>query len=173
MWPLEMIETLASIIPNPDFHERHAIFIATKPTNVWQALKEMNLDDSKLIRILFLLRGLRFRKNINVEFPLWSTGWNRLFSGGFEPIRIEENQIILMRLNNKILRNRQEQINIAWNFILTPIENGTILSTETRVSFRYWRHRNFFHPYWLIIRIPSGAIRREILRLIRNTCKNN
>ena len=159
----------SSIIPNPDFQEIHSILIKANLEDTWSSLKKINIYDSKLIRLLFTLRGLSLSKEIKLKYPTWSIGWNRLFSSGFTPISTIDNKSILMRLNNKMLGNKSEIIQIIWDFILVPHPWGTILSTETRVSFTYKRHRNFFLPYWLIVRLPSGAIRREILRLVRKS----
>lgn len=49
----------------------------------------------------------------------------------------------------------------------TPDPIGTLLTTETRVFCpdRYSLLR--FAPYWMLIRIPSGLIRRRTLRAIK------
>jgi len=46
----------------------------------------------------------------------------------------------------------------------TPL--GTLLSTETRVLATDPRTRQVFAAYWLFIRAGSGAIRREVLRIV-------
>jgi hypothetical protein len=46
----------------------------------------------------------------------------------------------------------------------TPL--GTLLSTETRVLATDPRTRRAFAAYWLFIRAGSGAIRREVLRIV-------
>ncbi|OLS23042.1 MAG: hypothetical protein HeimC2_27820 [Candidatus Heimdallarchaeota archaeon LC_2] len=42
----------------------------------------------------------------------------------------------------------------------------------SRVLFEHKRHRNFFLPYWLIVKLPNGAILREMLRLVRKSLLN-
>ena len=52
-------------------------------------------------------------------------------------------------------------------FRAAPDSLGTLLTTETRV-FCPDRHSLLrFAPYWMLIRIPSGLIRRRALRAIK------
>jgi len=46
------------------------------------------------------------------------------------------------------------------------MRRGTFLSTETRVVATDARTRRAFAAYWLVIRPGSGAIRRELLRVV-------
>ncbi|MCE7736296.1 MAG: hypothetical protein GPJ54_15555 [Candidatus Heimdallarchaeota archaeon] len=166
-----MAVTAASTISNPDFQEKHSLWIDASLEDTWLRLRGMDIYDSKLIRFLFFLRGLRLDNKIDRTHRNWSDGWNRLFNSGFAPISIVQNKSIVMRLNEKIIpnKNKKNQINIVWDFVLTPHNQGTVVTTETRVLFRSRRYRNFFLPYWLIVRLPSGAIRREMLRLVKKS----
>jgi hypothetical protein len=49
----------------------------------------------------------------------------------------------------------------------TPDPIGTLLTTETRVFCPDPYSLVRFAPYWVLIRIPSGLIRRRTLRAIR------
>jgi hypothetical protein len=51
-------------------------------------------------------------------------------------------------------------------FRLEPTRQGTFLSTETRVVATDARTRRAFAAYWFLIRPGSGAIRRELLRVV-------
>ena len=55
---------------------------------------------------------------------------------------------------------------------VTPDPVGTLLTTETRVFCpdRYSLLR--FAPYWMLIRMPSGLIRRRALRAIKAAAEN-
>jgi hypothetical protein len=53
------------------------------------------------------------------------------------------------------------------NFLLVEEEDGTRLSTETRVLGTDRLAKLQFQPYWLLIRIGSGLIRHDILRAVR------
>ena len=49
---------------------------------------------------------------------------------------------------------------------MNPRARGTFLSTETRVVATDARTRRAFAAYWFLIRPGSGAIRRELLRVV-------
>jgi hypothetical protein len=56
---------------------------------------------------------------------------------------------------------------LVTGFRVIPDPVGTLLTTETRV-FCPDRHSLLrFAPYWMLIRIPSGLIRRRTLRAIK------
>lgn len=52
-------------------------------------------------------------------------------------------------------------------FRATPDPLGTLLTTETRVFCPDTYSLLRFAPYWMLIRIPSGLIRRRTLRAIK------
>jgi hypothetical protein len=51
-------------------------------------------------------------------------------------------------------------------FRLESIPVGTLLSTETRILATDPRTGRSFAAYWFLIRASSGAIRREVLRVV-------
>ena len=57
-------------------------------------------------------------------------------------------------------------IKVGMEFRLQSIPLGTLLRTETRVLATDPRTRRAFAAYWLFIRAGSGAIRREVLRVV-------
>jgi hypothetical protein len=57
-------------------------------------------------------------------------------------------------------------IKVAVQFRLDAIPGGTLLSTETRVLATDPRTARAFGIYWFVIRASSGAIRRELLRVV-------
>jgi hypothetical protein len=57
-------------------------------------------------------------------------------------------------------------IKAGMEFRLEPTRVGTLLSTETRVLATDPRSRRAFARYWFLIRPSSGAIRREVLRVV-------
>ena len=66
-----------------------------------------------------------------------------------------------------------ENVDIGWDFQIVPISNHSCnLTTETRVFFRSKRFKQLFLPYWIIIRLFSGVIRLDMLRLIRKNAIN-
>ena len=52
-----------------------------------------------------------------------------------------------------------------------PDDSGSRLVTETRVESTDARARRLFALYWLVIRLGSGLIRRDLLRAVRRRCR--
>lgn len=59
----------------------------------------------------------------------------------------------------------------AWNFVVRERAGGVELATETRVQCADAATRHRFLPYWLVVRGPSGLIRRLMLRAIRRAAE--
>jgi len=57
-------------------------------------------------------------------------------------------------------------------FRLESIPVGTLLSTETRMLATDPRTRWAFAAYWFLIRSSSGAIRREVLRVVADRAES-
>jgi hypothetical protein len=55
---------------------------------------------------------------------------------------------------------------VATDFRLEPERGGTRISTETRVLATDVRARRAFTAYWIVIRVGSGLIRRDLLRAV-------
>jgi hypothetical protein len=55
-------------------------------------------------------------------------------------------------------------VKAAFDFVLEADGDGTLVSTETRVSATDARTRRRFGLYWMLIRAGSGLIRRDLLR---------
>jgi hypothetical protein len=56
------------------------------------------------------------------------------------------------------------KVGMEFRFDATPA--GTLLSTETRIRATDPKTRRAFAAYWFVIRGSSGAIRREVLRVV-------
>lgn len=70
--------------------------------------------------------------------------------------------------HRKIIWQIDQHVDIGWDFQIVPIsKHACNLTTETRVFFRSKRFKQLFFPYWIIIRLFSGVIRLELLRIIR------
>jgi hypothetical protein len=57
-------------------------------------------------------------------------------------------------------------VRVGMEFRLQSTPLGTLLSTETRVLATDPRTRRAFTAYWLFLRAGSGAIRRDVLRVV-------
>ena len=61
---------------------------------------------------------------------------------------------------------------LVTGFRVAPDPAGTLLTTETRVFCPDRHSRLRFAPYWMLIRLPSGLIRRRALRAIKASVEN-
>jgi hypothetical protein len=62
---------------------------------------------------------------------------------------------------------------LAWSFWFTDLGEGSCrLDTETRVLCNDAKTKRWFRLYWLVIRLPSGAIRRDMLRIIKRRAEH-
>jgi hypothetical protein len=57
-------------------------------------------------------------------------------------------------------------VKVAMDVRLVQERDGTRLSTETRIQATDRRARRAFTAYWLLVRLGSGLVRRELLRAI-------
>lgn len=60
----------------------------------------------------------------------------------------------------------------VWDFGLEQNESGVLLTTETRVRCLSIKSRLAFRFYWTFIGPFSSLIRKEMLRVIRNTAQS-
>jgi len=61
---------------------------------------------------------------------------------------------------------------LVTGFRVSPDALGTLLTTETRIFCPDRYSLLMFTPYWILIRIPSGLIRRRTLRAIKAAAEN-
>ena len=166
------------LMPLYHFVERHCLNIPAEPLCIWNAMQRVRVNGSNLVRLAVWLRMLgvsRSRKNQSV---------NAIFDLGGMPsfLRLhasEPRELCLgmvgqfWRLSGGLTKIDSDAFSkfddgmsakLVWGFFLKPIDQGTRLSTETRVycPSRYARLR--FLPYWLVIRPVSGLIRGQILQ---------
>lgn len=158
-------------LPRFDFNEIHKIQINTRSDRVYPETLQMNLNTSWVTKILFRLRGLP-SSDISLK--------NMISQGPFKILEEKENReiVIGMVMDQRMVpdfnynwdldqnRSRSKQIKIAWNFLLEE-NQGTRLTTETRITCSDRSTRICFMLYWIVIRPFSGLIRHEMLKTIK------
>ena len=161
-------------LPKWDVSEYHQISIDLPPQQAYQAVKALDLGRSRLIRVLFTLRGLPHEDPMTLE---------ALTSIGFVVLEEVPPAEIVLGLVGQFWRMRRGVhrveateflsfadpgfVKAAWNFRVQRVANGSIVSTETRVVATDAQARRSFRRYWFFVRPFSGLIRREALRLIK------
>jgi hypothetical protein len=159
-------------LKNIDFDEIHHITINKPPESVYPCIWELDFCQSKIIRLLFTLRGLPrqmccLKGCIDIGFILLAEEKNRELVLGllidpprFRPARVTPEAFARF--------DKKHHIKVVWNFFLEPDSHGnTLLTTVTRVGCAGRLSRTIFGVYWLMISCFSGLIRKIMLGLIK------
>jgi hypothetical protein len=172
-------------LPAYDVSEYHEIDIRAPRQRVYEAVSNLNMSRSKIVRLLLALRGmpaLLRRTNHSAKEP----GFNLagLLRSGFVLLGKEPQKELLLGLVGKFWKpigkiqkiradefqtfNEKGFAKATWNFAIDEKSPDKIrLSTETRVLCLDDASRWRFRFYWTFIRPFSGLIRMEMLRAIR------
>lgn len=169
---------LDDFLPRWDVRERHEVLVPLPPERVYQAIKELDLSRSRLIRLLFALRGLPRGNSVTLQ---------RLTSVGFVVLAEDPPVEIVLGITGRfwsmrggIRKARADDfvsfanpgfVKAAWNFRVQQCASGSTVSTETRVFATDERSRRSFRRYWFFVRPFSGLVRREALRLIKRSSR--
>jgi hypothetical protein len=162
-------------LPRYHFSERHRIRVRASPDEVMEIVANFKRPPDRFNNILMALRSL----------PGRLLGRTATLAGKlvFTPLADNEGETVagligrFWRLDGGIVpiadadafarfaEAGTPKLVIGYRVAASP--GGTLLTTETRV-FCPDRHSLLrFLPYWLLIRIPSGLIRRRTLRAIK------
>jgi hypothetical protein len=173
---------LDDVVPDPQYRMRHSRIVHAPRTAVWDELYRVPLSALPLGHALEGLRLLPARLGGRKIRPLAA----RTFLD-VTPIPVlfsEEPQVVISAglsqawrllggstpplLDAAALRawTQPGWIKVAMQFRLDSTPAGTLLSTETRILATDPRTRRAFGTYWFVIRGSSGAIRREVLRVV-------
>jgi hypothetical protein len=173
-WPL-----LAEVMPECDFLSRHSRRVAAPPEAVWSAVERFDpsRDGSPLVQCLFRLRGLRVPRG-SVRDVLDGYGFALLADrpgeeivfgtmGRFWAIRERSNLERPASLDAFDAFERAGWAKGAISIRVEPFDDLTTnLVTMTSVQCMDERARRRFSLYWALINLPSGWIRRDMLRAI-------
>ena len=173
-------------LPVYDVVERHQIDINAPVERVYPAVRTFDLSDSRVIRWLFLLRGLPNllrSRNRRIERP--NLTLDGLLKAWFILLGERPQQELLLgtvgrfwkpigdspqRLDVEGFRNfeRPGYAKAAWSFWLShPADGITRLAAETRVYCLDSASRRRFRLYWLFVGPFSGLTRKILLRGIK------
>ena len=163
-------------LPRWDVREHHEIKIQTAPEEAFQAIKNLDLGRSRVIRMLFAARGLPGNKSMTLE---------TLTAVGFVVLGEDPPTEIVLGLLGKFWRMRGGLrkvdaedfvsfvdpgfVKAAWNFWVEPADGGSSVSTETRVLATDASAQRSFRLYWFLVGSFSALIRREALRVLKAT----
>jgi len=167
---------LDDCLPAFDFGHRHAIEVPAPPDRVYAAAQRYSLDASLATRLLFRLRGLPppgpFMASLRaIGFETLADEPGRLIVAGLA-VRLLSRGRVVRRCPHRGARAFRDlasprTLKIAASLRVTPRGKGAVLDTETRVFCTDRAAWAIFAPYWAVIRLPGGYIRRAMLAGIR------
>lgn len=179
---------LDDVIPNPHYRLCHSRVVGAPTSVVWDELHGVTMSALPLAWTLEAVRLLPARLAGRKHRPLagrsfldatpipvlfserphvvisagLSQAWRLL--GGLNPPRLDAAALQAW--------SQPGWIKAGMEFRLEPTGVGTLLSTETRVLATDPRTRRAFGRYWFFIRPSSGAIRREVLRVVAHRAES-
>lgn len=157
-------------LPNFDFFEKHEILITANVEKVYGKLRTLTFSRSKMIRMLFWLRGLK-----DISFKNFYSDFVVLINDPFHEIAFGlvarpwklKGEFLAVSKEEFLNFNKPGYAKIVWNFTFQSVENKTLVKTETRIfctdKWSQWK----FRVYWFFIRPFSGLVRIEMLRLLK------
>lgn len=167
-----MAEPLDQILPEFDVSSRHERFIEAPPERVWDAMIELDLRRSPLLRLLFALRGI-------TSIGQGIDGFERF---GFVRLAEEPPRLLILglvgrfwtiagdlrRVTPEEFRSWSEEgtARVGWSFEITPRDGGSHVRTETRIEPTGPAARRNFRRYWRLVGPFSGLTRIAMLRII-------
>ncbi len=165
------MELLNKYLSRFQFNEVHTIHANANAEMCYDAALNLDLAKSKIIKLLFQLRGLPFKRSRlnevteDMRFTLLEENKYREFLYGFRL----KNKIEWITDKNEFMENTSSySMKAGWSFSFHEDEKGmTEIRTETRVYCFNLKTKIVFGMYWFLIRLFSGWIRIEMLKLIK------
>ena len=167
-------------LPHYHFNEKHDILITRSPQEIYQLIDKLDFSESKVIRLLFALRGMPARM-------MNKKGLEK--NGIVELEKKKDDEIIIgligqfWRPSGNLQKFRPDEFipfsaagfaKASWNFQLIPeSDKFTRLETETRIYCLDEKTKKSFSRYWFLIRPFSGMIRNAVLRSIKRKAEQN
>lgn len=179
---------LDKYLPVYQFAERHDVLINSSPGTVLDAVQAYDSSSDRIVLLLTKLRELPGRLLTRLGFAAKSRPAN-FGLGDFTPLDRDGDREMAAGLVGRFWRlnyglvplpdaaaftafARPGNAKLVLGFRAEPVGDRTRLVTETRV---YCPDRMSLLPftlYWLVIRLPSGLIRRRFLGNLKRTVES-
>lgn len=144
-------------LPLYHYHEYHERLIQASAKTCFKVVKNIDLNDSWIIKALLKLRCLPVK-----DLTLQGFLQNICFT------YVEEKPP-----KEFVIDASTGDLKIFWNFYFKEVEyNKTLVSTETRIFCLNRRSKVFFSIYWFVVKPFSGITRIEMLRLVRKKAES-
>jgi hypothetical protein len=161
-------------LPRWDVASAHATLVRADPVTTFAAIKRADLSRSRVVRLLFWIRGL----------PTSRLTLASLSGAGFTLLGERPDREIVLGIAGRFWMPdgdllpitpesftgalEPEAVKAVWGFRVEPAGSGrTRLRTFTRVQATDAPARRWFRLYWFCVAPFSSLIRRAVLALIR------
>ena len=169
-----MTSALDRLLPRYQFVERHRIVVRAAPDAAFVAIEAVDLSDSKIAQgfmAVWRILARLFIKNLPER---------SMRVGDFIPLLREPPRDLVRGLITGTARrswtadecaaHTAPGFKLAWGFSVTDLGDGHCrIDTETRVLCCDAKTKRWFNFYWLVIRLPSGLIRLDMLRITKQS----
>ena len=166
---------LEAALPVAHFSERHSRRIDAPAEQVWQALEALCLDQLPLTRSLVAIRHLggetpgttgSLLTDGPVQMLETDPPWYAVGGAIARPWQLHPSRRPVHSLAEFAAFAEPGWVKYLTDFSVQPEGAGVRLTTVTRGCGTDRLARARFLPYWLLIRLGSGVIRREMLAAV-------
>lgn len=176
---------LQTFLPEHQFSEQHQIGIDAAPGRVLDMVSRVDVGDLPLAKLFLRLRAVPARvaammgkgvgtRRVDAGFglhefiPLGRNADRELAFGLVGQFWEPAGGLVCVEASAFRAFSDPEVAKLVMTFVAEPDgRGGTRLTTRTCVHCPDDTSRRRFTPYWVLIRIPSGLIRRTMLRRIK------
>jgi hypothetical protein len=180
---------ISSFLPEWQFRERHETTIRASCGSVMDAIAGLSTASDPIVTVLIALREFPARVLAWLGIARGRTGQPRFGMADFTCLGRQDKEIVY-GLAGKFWRldygfapiadgtafkafAQPGSAKLAMGFLVTESGSGVRLTTETRVFCLDEEALRSFRPYWFLIRVASGLIRRRMLRVIKYRAELN
>jgi hypothetical protein len=167
-----MCRHLKRLLPQYQFSEHHWTVVDATPEQAFAAVESVDLGDSRLAR------GLMYLWRIPARLFMDNVSDRGMSVNDFIQLAHEAPKELVRGMIGGVKQQKWSVsdfdaytgpgFKLAWGFWVTDLGDGRCrVDTETRVWCCDAATMRWFTLYWIIIRLPSGAIRRDLLRIIK------
>jgi len=170
-------------LPRYQFVERHQRIALARPAQCYQALLELDMSRSPVVKALGRLRELPMRLT-GKPTPKLGGSLGDMLKAGFILLEADPPGQLVLGLAGKFWRpvprlvklppasfasfDRPDMARVAMCFEITPVgRRASRLFTETRIQCHSPAAKRYFGLYWSAIGIFSGLIRWQCLTAIK------
>ena len=174
---------LQTFLPEHQFSEQHHIRVNACPARVLDMVSQLDVTDFPVARLFLHLRAIPARiaaalgrpsaRRIDAgfglhDFTVLGRDGNQEFAVGLVG-RFWEAAGGLIRVEASAFRafSDPDVAKLVMTFVALADGAGTLLTTRTCVHCSSTTARRRFTLYWILIRVPSGLIRRMMLQRIK------